>query len=175
MAESFVPELGFGDRRKWSHGALHGLLKSILIQAWTAFEVLAEDLHCGAREKHPECFTSNICSAKGYHFRRLGSLKESYKKAFGNDFNINAVIESKEVKALAVVRHLLVHRNGIVDQAFLNQCSESPVVTNFSAFAANQEVLITGSMVRLLVDPTVRLGYKLIQSVDEWMTSRIPK
>src|SRR5207249_2654074 len=64
--------------RMWSHGALHGLLKSILIQAWTAFEVLAEDLHCGAREKHPECFTSNICSAKGYHFRRLGSLKESY-------------------------------------------------------------------------------------------------
>ena len=23
MAESFVPELGFGDRRKWSHGDVH--------------------------------------------------------------------------------------------------------------------------------------------------------
>src|SRR6266478_4751790 len=30
--------------RIWSHGALHGLLKGIIIQAWTAYEILADDL-----------------------------------------------------------------------------------------------------------------------------------
>jgi hypothetical protein len=75
------------------HGWLHDIFKSAIIQSWTAFEVLAEDLNCGAREKHSECFPSNVLTGKSYTFRRLEALYESFKRAFCGDAHINAVVQ----------------------------------------------------------------------------------
>jgi len=154
------------------HAWLHDLFKSAIVQSWTAFEVLAEDLNSGAREKHAECFSADVRKGRQYTFRRLEAMCESFRRAFYDDVKINAVVGSKEIKALAVLRHLLVHKGGIVDQKFLNQCSEKPVVTEFSEFGIGQEIKINGEIVRSLVDPCIRHGYELIQLVDDWMTAR---
>ncbi len=156
------------------HGWLHDIFKSAIIQSWTAFEVLAEDLNCGAREKHSECFPSNVLTGKSYTFRRLEALCESFKRAFCDDAHINAVVRSKDVKTLALLRHLLVHKGGFVDQQFLSQCSEEPVVNEFSMFGLDQEIKMNGGMVRSLVDPCTRRGYELIKLVDDWMTAYKP-
>lgn len=156
------------------HGWLHDIFKSAIIQSWTAFEVLAEDLNCGAREKHSECFPPHVLTGKRYTFRRLEALCASFRRAFCDDAHINAVVRSKEVKALALLRHLLVHKGGLVDQQFLNQCSEDPVVNEFSMFGLNQEIKINGGMVRSLVDPCIRRGYELIQLVNDWIMAHKP-
>jgi hypothetical protein len=157
------------------HGWLHDIFKSAIIQSWTAFEVLAEDLNCGAREKHFECFPSNVLTGKRFTSRRLDSLCESFRRAFCGDAHINAVVGSKEVKALALLRHLLVHKGGFVDRQFLNQCSGDPVVNEFSTLGLNQEIKINGGMVRSLVDPCIRRGYELVKLVDDWMTAHKPR
>jgi len=154
--------------RAMSHGALHGLLRSMVTHAWTAFEVLAEDLHSGVRQKHPECFPSNLLSKK-YGFRRLESMCGSYETLFWDDAKVKAVARSTEIKSIALLRHLLVHKNGVVDQMFLDQCSQNPVVTRFAAFELGDEVLINGEMVRNLVEPVTNRGYELVQLVDQWI------
>ena len=154
------------------HGWLHDIFKSAVIQSWTAFEVLAEDLNCSAREKHDECFPRSVLAGRRYTFRRLEALCKSFKTAFCDDGRINAVVGSKEVKALALLRHLLVHKAGIVDQRFLDQCLEKPAVNEFTAFGRGQDIKINGEMVRSLIDPCIRSGYGLIQLVDEWLTAR---
>ena len=151
------------------HGWLHDILKSVIIQAWSAFEVLAEDLHRLSREKHAPLFRSEAVSAR-YNFRGLKSLNAAFVKLFCRDSRIQNVVGSKEIKAVAVLRHLLVHKNGIIDRRFLEQCSEHPVVTDFAMFKEQQEVLINGEMVRSLVDPALRHGFELIRLVDDWMT-----
>ena len=105
-----------------------------------------------------------------YNFRGLKSLNAAFVKLFCRDSRIQNVVGSKEIKALAVLRHLLVHKNGIIDRRFLEQCSEHPVVTDFAMFKEQQEVLINNEMVRSLVDPALRHGFELIRLVDDWMT-----
>jgi hypothetical protein len=132
--------------------------------------VLAEDLHRLSREKHAPLFRAEAVSAR-YNFRGLKSLNAAFEKLFCRDSRIQNVVGNKEIKALAVLRHLLVHKNGIIDRRFFKQCSEHPVVTDFAMFKAQQEVLINGEMVRSLVDPALRHGFELIRLVDDWMTN----
>jgi len=156
------------------HGWLHDIFKSVIIQSWTAFEVLAEDLNCGAREKHSDCFPPSVLTGKRYTFRRLEALYKSFERAFCDDAGINAVVSSREIKALAVLRHLLIHKGGVVDKVFLDQCLEKPVVQDFSMFGLGREVTINGEMVRSLVDPVIKRGYELIQRTDNWMIKHKP-
>jgi hypothetical protein len=156
------------------HEWLHDIFKSAIIQSWTAFEVLAEDLNRGAREKHSECFPHNVRTQKGYTFRGLEALCKSFNRAFCDDAKINTVVRSKEIKALAILRHLLVHKNGVVDQIFLDQCHQEPLVNEFSMFGLGQAVSINGDMVRSLVDRCIEHGYELLRVADNWMTAHRP-
>ena len=75
-----------------------------------------------------------------------------------------------DVKALGLLRHLLVHQNGRVDQKHLDQCAANPVVTLFSSFALDTNVLLDGEMLRTLVDPVTRRAFELIRLIDKWLT-----
>ena len=61
------------------HAWLHDIFKSAIVQSWTAFEVLAEDLNSGAREKHAECFSADVRKGRQYTFRRLEAMCESFR------------------------------------------------------------------------------------------------
>jgi len=69
----------------------------------------------------------------------LEAVRKSFRRAFCDDVRINAVVGSTEIKTLAVLRHLLVHKVGVVDQKFLNQCSEKPAITEFSKFGIDED------------------------------------
>ena len=157
--------------RHLSHGALHVLLKSIIVQAWTSFEILAGDLTNGARRIHPECFSDKAKSLKFYNVRSMVTLYKSFHTAFDDEASIVITVESPEIKSLALLRHLIAHKNGVVDNMFVTQLAEPPVATRFLKFKEDEPVLVTGEMVRSLVDPVTVLAYDLIRFVDEWLSA----
>jgi hypothetical protein len=166
---SRVVQYGGGDG---IHEALESLLQSLIIQVWTAIEVLAEELHSKSRSMYPKCFQPTLPAEK-YRFRRLESLCEAYDKAF-SDSGISACVRSKEIKAIALLRHLLVHNRGVVDQTHIDQRSQPEIVSNFDAFSITQRILVDGEMVRILVDDGVRRTYELLILADTWIQNHNP-
>lgn len=161
--------------RTYSHGALHLLMKAIIIQAWTGFEKLAGKMANETRKKHAECFGQiGVDPSKYLNVKSMDGLEKSFKAAFGNDQSICGIITSKEIKALGILRHLLVHQNGVVDQRHLDQRSLAPIVTSFDSFSLNTEILLDGPMVRSLVDPVTKQAYALIGLVDAWLVAHKP-
>ncbi len=160
--------------RHLSHGALHVLLQSIIVQAWTAFEILAGDLTNGVCRLNPQSFSGGRLPKKGFNVKRMESLYDSFRIAFPDEPDIKSKIEDPAIKALGLLRHLIAHKNGIVDQKHIEQCGQSPLVDSFSSFNENEKVLLTGRFVRDLVDPVTVLAYDLIQLVDRWLSIHIP-
>jgi len=154
---------------------LKSLLGGVIIQTWTAYESMAEDLHVAARKKHPSSFSPSAIKGE-YYFRSEKTLIDAYKKAF-NDSAINAAVWNPDSKALAMLRHLLIHKRGIVDDQFIKQCAGknkpgkvvNPVVTDFLTNKEGDEIPIDGKLVFSLVDRLMTAGYKLISTVDGWL------
>lgn len=158
--------------RPLSRGALVSLLKSLLIQSWSAFEVLAEELHESVRDEHAKLFLPGLLSQK-YGFRSERTLPRAYNDLFGGNAAINSSIWNPDIKAQALLRHLLVHKDGIADQSFLKQCKEPPIVLEWDSYIAKDAIVVDGALVRRLVDRTTVAGYNLILSVAHWIDSHI--
>lgn len=155
------------------HNWLRGVVKSSIIESWTAFEVLAEDLHTYARQKHPECFSKEALQAK-YRFRTERTLPVAYATAFEKTAAIDNSVWNPEVKTHALVRHLLVHRRGIVDDGLITQRQLTPATPELFQYKEGDEIVVVGQMARLLIDRTTESAYKLILAVSEWLAARKP-
>lgn len=156
------------------HSALDLTMKSVIIQVWTAFEILAEQLLMRCIDGHPQCFPQLVHAASAkFRFRRLESAQSAYRTAF-SDVAINEVLNSTEVKACAIFRHLLVHCGGLVDRKFLDQCAQYPVVSLFSKSKLKDRVHVDGEMVSALIDPVIHLGFQLNQLVYNWIQAHKP-
>ena len=96
--------------RKESHGALHAQLQSLIIQAWTAYEVLAEDLWKQIIAKRPVLDTRTSNERKQSGFRSRSKLSNLYRWTFRPDNSaILSVTDSAPVHALAIMRNVVVH------------------------------------------------------------------
>ena len=157
----------------YAHGVLENLLKSILVQAWGAFEVLAEDLLIGAVEKHPQCFDPSRITKK-FHFRKRISIRESYGRAFESDSAIVTCVSDSSVDALSVLRNVLVHKSGVADSMFLTEVARIPLLAPFRGLKPGSAVNISGDNVFSIITPTVGNGYTLVKAVDDWLAARTP-
>ena len=157
--------------RNFSFGALLALLKSIVIQSWSAYELLAEQLIKECKASHSSLFSAQIL-AKRHPVRSERTLPASYNEIFGADVEINNAVWNSGVKAHALLRHLLVHSHGKVDSAHLNQRITPPIVSEWDAYKEGDEIVIDGGIVRILTDRTTESGYALISAVSKWVDSR---
>ena len=144
-------------------GAVRAVLESQITLSWTAFETLAEDLWNAALACHPGSATQKP------YFRRLESIRETYKCLSPTSNEINAVLASPDLRKLNLVRNVLIHKAGIVDQQFLDGAAE--IAWN-SGDTLGQLIRIDGARVKELVNPMVRSGEELIRSVDRWITAK---
>lgn len=162
-------------------GMFEGILKTVCIQAWTAIEVLLEDLHGEAIDKHPACFSTEmremrarqVSNAKGskFYFRRRDSFREAYDFAFRSDPAINAAVGHNALDGLGGVRHLLVHKGGLVDQGFMDDVDKAPRLLKFNA-ALKKPLQFNGELVREIVDDAADQGYNLLRAVNAWLLSQ---
>lgn len=166
------------------HSMMEGLLKAVCIQAWTAIEVLLEDLHGEVIDIHSTCFSSEVLEvrkrtktkSKGrkFYFRSRDGFRDSYAFAFNDDLVINGIVKAKTIDALAAVRHLLVHRCGTVDKEFKEEfdCAPETALSKFPNIAIGYSLPFDGEIVRQLVDDAITEGYRLIGTVDTWLMTK---
>lgn len=155
--------------------ALTALLESMVIHTWTAYESMAEVLHIGARREHQNRFPPAALSAE-YQFRSERTLIDAYKTAF-NDSGITTAAYNSESKPMSVLRHLLVHKRGVVDSGFIRQCAGQDkkgkiigaVVTDFASYKEGDAIELSGELVRGLIERLAAAGYNLISTVDDWL------
>lgn len=164
------------------HGMMVGLLKSVCVQAWTALEVLIEDLHCWAIEDHPKCFSIEIrdktkrtreFGEKRFHFRNREAFRCAYNSAFSYDSRITAAIEHKSIDALVAVRNLIVHKGGVVDGKFMkDELPKAPTLNNLWVLEADKAIEFDGHTIHTLIGAAVGQGYELIRAVNNWLQEK---
>lgn len=166
------------------HGMMEGLLKSLCIQAWTAIEVLIEDLHSQTIEDHPQCFSDEIREmqfktrnyvkpGKRFFFRRREQFRDSYSYAFSYDRDIDSAIGHNALDALVSIRNLIVHKGGIVDAQFLKEEEpKAPTLKTLFSLVDKQELKFDGNVTHTLIDDAVGQAYKLIRAVNAWLEAK---
>lgn len=156
------------------HESLHGLMQSAVIQAWTAFEVMADHLWRAAVAERP-ALSNNLTSSerKRLGFRSRGRIRESYTATFKIDSHaILKQLDDTGIDALALVRCLLVHSAGKIDDWFMKDSvsvANYPEIASLRALSLGARIEFTGGFVRKLLDPVAPCGFNLIQAVDNWI------
>lgn len=164
------------------YSMMEGILKTLCIQAWTVMEVLIEDLHNDVLDDHSKAFSPVVIemrerrkqSLKGkkFGFRKREDFRYSYEVAFNGDAKIRACIEDRAIDALCATRNLLVHKAGIVDQDFLAEIAQAPLLNGFESIRENRPLLFDGDVVFSIVDASFKQGYSLIRAVNEWLMAK---
>lgn len=154
------------------HAIVCGLLKAIVIQTWTAFEVLLGDLVKRLQITHPK-----VIPPGNFSFTTRLKFRASYQKAF-NDSAINAILDHECIDATALLRNVLVHANGRADDRFLSVKENAYPVNKtlqkwFPALTMGDEVLLNGEIVREVTEPCLQQGSALAAAVDGWLKRRI--
>jgi hypothetical protein len=147
--------------------AAESLLKSVIIQAWTSFEVLSEDLINGAKAEYPTFFSGVDFST--FRFRSRKRIRAAYRITFADDLNICAAVNHDSVDALALLRNVLVHKAGIADHDFTDGIPTSSLLSPFSGVKEGQPIEINGTVMRSIVDSSFNCGYALIIAVNNWL------
>ena len=157
------------------HSGLHALFQVLLIQSWTAFEALYEDLYRNASEAGSSQFAIPTEAEKkdkklGFLSRR--SARNIYKFSFTCDSAaILAPFKSKHITALAELRNLIVHKAAIIDPHFMNATNGLTALSEVRKAGINKPLQLTGTAVRNLIDNAIPLGYDLLSAVDRWLSA----
>ena len=159
--------------RPLSHGALHALLKSMIVQAWTAFEVLVESLWNGALDAGLTSVARPTKKEINRHQIGFGSrakIRNAYQFVFKQDNTaLMRILNDVSVDALAAMRNVLVHSAGIIDNDFMNHSESVAILAPFLSLGEGKTIELTGDVVRALVDPVSVNGYAFLQELDNWM------
>jgi hypothetical protein len=153
---------------------VYGIFKSMIIQAWTAFEVLLGDL---VRRLQTDKKLKNPLPQDKFGFDSRRRFRSSYTTAF-NDPAIDALLNDPIIDALALVRNVMVHANGFADDRFLSLKEKAypvnPVLLKyFPNLALNAKVELNGEIVRHLIEPCLIKGSDLAVEVDNWLKRNV--
>ncbi len=156
---------------------VRALLQSSIKDAWTAIEVLAEDLLTTVMLNFPSCFHKVIWDKdRGEpRFRSRSGIKVAYQKAFPvDDEKIKEALQSDGIDALALLRNVLVHKGGLADDDFKDGAKDNPLLVALRAFDDRQPLKIDGEIIKAVIEPAARAGCDLLLAVDTWITMAKP-
>ena len=134
---------------------IYATLSSQLIAGWIAFETLCADLWTNSKLHQLEKVEKTI-------FQSLNKIKSNYAAVFANQ-EIDGVLGDASLSKLAFVRHVILHKSGVVDQIFLDKAESISWQTDAEL---GKPLPITGVMVRDLINPVIQLAHSLIGAVD---------
>lgn len=156
---------------EYLHGVVEGMLRSIIVQAWGTFEVLAEDLFTESLNQNQASF-GFLKGNEKWRFRSRSAVRDCYKTAFPMDnASIKAALDHEAIDALALLRNVLVHKGGRADKEFLNEAKKLSLLAPFYTLREAEPVNLDGEIVLSIVDPAMFASHALIVAVDEWLTT----
>jgi len=152
-----------------------GVLKTIVIQSWAAFEALTRMLW----EKISQSGNRSVVLPTDKQWRKdqlgfgsRGRMRKTFDFAFTVD---NAAIQSALHRAaidpLAVLRNVIVHHVGRIDQDFKDHSDGLAILEPYRLQDLNTPIEVDGVLVQSVVDPAISSGYSLIRAIDNWITS----
>jgi hypothetical protein len=147
---------------------MRSLFVSQLLQAWTAFETLIENLWKAVASQFPNALPK---PAAKYRFRSREKFRIAYLDLFGANGQVNSIINDRRIDRLSVLRNLIVHTGSVVDQTFIDDCSIANI-SEWNGLKLGQRVPIDGATVANLVHPVVKLGIDLLREADTWITAK---
>ena len=183
--------------RRDIHGAVEGLLKSTLVQTWTAVETLTQDLwesvlneqpkylaplsgkgpsdkkvdlHLLARENFDTASKMGTILRTKFNFTVLDDIRKAYSLAFASDREqIDAALSSESLDMLALVRNLIVHKDGKVDEKFVKESGGFTGLSQLSRSPVGTQIAFDGVVVADVVPPAVKDASNLVKAVDDWL------
>lgn len=145
------------------------MLDAMIIDAWTAFEVLTEDIFEIFHQLYPTA-VPDASDADKVGFRSRGRIRKSYEK-FIKDLNINTALKSTEIDAIALVRNVLVHCGGIADSEFRTGVSVTPLLVHYASLNNGDMIHIDGDVLRPIIDNYVTNTCLFISAADDKIQS----
>ena len=104
-----------------------------------------------------------------FEFSSLDKIRIAYAAAFPAKHEIPILLcDEKALFRLSMVRNLIVHRAGVVDEEFAGKMRNDP---ELSKVAKGETLKLTGTLARELVDPVIECGTQLIRKVDEFLVA----
>jgi len=151
-----------------THGNLEASLEAMLgaqvINLWTAFEALSEDLWNALLDARP----SRLQVKKRRPLPSLLRVRDAYAEVFGmGDRYFSTPLSSVDVEALAAVRNVLVHAGGVVDSMFVDK---HPLLPPELRLPLGATVSLDGALVYKMTVPVIAVCISLIDAADRWLT-----
>ncbi|MEA2985847.1 MAG: hypothetical protein QOD94_2101 [Alphaproteobacteria bacterium] len=104
-----------------------------------------------------------------YSFDRLDGIRAAYADAgFDGDKKIASTVTHKSLDALALIRNVIVHNGGIVDQKYLDRMADIPG----PVAELGSPLLLDGEQVGALVATGAQSSANLLRYVDIWLAER---
>lgn len=150
----------------------HGLLKSMIINAHTAYEVYVGDLLEELRSHHRDIFPKT-----SYTYKSTGKFFDAYNNAFKDPAVSDAVL-TPEIRAIALIRNVIVHSNCIADDWFMSRDkagypTNAFLLKELPPIKEHDEIKIDGLLVRLLIESCAKQARLLAVEVNKWLVSRL--
>ncbi len=100
-------------------------------------------------------------------FQTLRGIRDAYVRAFADDSEaVLGAINDPCFAALAAVRNVLVHRAGVVDQAYVDQTRGLPLLAGAKIGGPLE---LNGELTNALIARAVDKSVALIRAVDDWL------
>ena len=96
-----------------------------------------------------------------FDFTGVDGIHKAYVAAFEKDAALHNIFQSTDLKLLEAVRHLNVHRSGIVDEEFKNRSNLNVNIGDI--------LPLDGATVSRLVNASIEAGCNLLCHVDHWL------
>jgi hypothetical protein len=107
---------------------------------------------------------------ENFAFHKLSGIRQGYSAAFSKKTDaIDSALSNVAIDKLNLVRNLLLHKSGIVDQKFLTGARELA----WKVQAENgKPIPLDGDLVSQLFRPVFECGMDLILAVDGWVSEK---
>lgn len=150
---------------------IDAMLCAMVIETWTAFEVLAESVWNAVDTARPN-LKQSLQGKRGVGLRSTFGIRNRYALTFATDSaSIMGTLNDTRIEALALVRNLIVHLGGKKDSEFETRGKSLVELAYFFSANAPAKIKLTGPVVLDLIKPISTLGLALAISVDNWLVS----
>lgn len=133
-------------------------LSAMVSEMWTAYEVLAKRVRETTDDARPE-LRKALNSQKDVGLRSEIGIRNNFKLTFASDGkDIQTIVEDPRIRALALLRHIIVHQGGKRDEKFNTRSEGLTVLDHFKCPGSPEKINLTRPIVLDLIRPIPELS-----------------
>lgn len=105
-----------------------------------------------------------------FNFQKMESIQSAYKAAFTkHGKNVIDAISHESLKALSLVRNIIVHKSGVIDDMFYNASESISSLKSIRAQGIGRRIFLDAEDIIAIVIPAITQCFELLDAVDKWL------